>query len=460
MIRFIHRYSLFLILSVLLPYSVSAADTNGTWQEAANRAEELKSAAQTHAAEVRNNITRDHASLARELADLKKTAAQARSKAAALETELRALRDEETTLERLLEGKQGTMRKIEGTVRDNARLLLAAYGNNPALSLHPEWKPKLKALAASEQFPALHDVTFLMQSLLHTIRESGTMLRREENVHTINGATETAKVLRLGALQTAYTAGDETGFLLPRPDSPLLQAAPLFSDSDTKAAIRAAVTGTDAVPMDFSGTSLIANPPAPRTIMSTLNAGGLFLWPILIIGIVGAGLVAERCFVLCRTRINGRQVLLERSKDITQNTGTPAERVAARVRGDGAPASVETLEKRLEESILDELPPLERFLQTLRVLAAVSPLLGLLGTVSGIIQTFRVITEHGNGDPKLLSAGISEALLTTEVGLFVAIPLLLCHHFLSRRVNAVVTDMEVTGTALIVERAGEAGVRE
>lgn len=460
MIRLMLRCSLFLLLSVLLPYSASDAKVNGTWQDAASQAEELKHAAQSHAAEVRQSITRDHASLTRELADLKKAAAQARGKATALEAQLRTLRDEESALERLLESKQGTMRKIEGTVRDNARLLLAAYENNPALSLHPDWKPKLKTLAASEQFPSLHDVTFLMQSLLHAVRESGTVLRQEESVHTRNGATETAKVLRLGALQTAYTAGDETGFLLPRPDSPLLQAAPLFPDSDTKAAIHAAVTGTDVLPMDFSGTSLIANPPAPRTIMSTLNAGGLFLWPILIIGLVGAGLVAERCFVLCRTRINGRQVLLERHNGITQNASTPAERVAARVRGDEAPASVEALEKRLEESILDELPPLERFLQTLRVLAAVSPLLGLLGTVSGIIQTFRVITEHGNGDPKLLSAGISEALLTTEVGLFVAIPLLLCHHFLSRRVNAVVTDMEVTGTALIVERAGDTGVRK
>jgi biopolymer transport protein ExbB len=89
------------------------------------------------------------------------------------------------------------------------------------------------------------------------------------------------------------------------------------------------------------------------------------------------------------------------------------------------------------------------------VLAAISPLLGLLGTVSGIIQTFRIITAHGNGDPKLLSAGISEALLTTEAGLLVAIPLLLCHHFLTRRVNTVMLDMEAAGTSLIA--AGSSG---
>jgi biopolymer transport protein ExbB len=78
----------------------------------------------------------------------------------------------------------------------------------------------------------------------------------------------------------------------------------------------------------------------------------------------------------------------------------------------------------------------------LAVLGAVAPLLGLLGTVTGMIETFRIITVHGTGDPKLMSGGISEALVTTELGLAVAIPVMLLHTVLSRRVDHVIGDME------------------
>jgi biopolymer transport protein ExbB len=88
------------------------------------------------------------------------------------------------------------------------------------------------------------------------------------------------------------------------------------------------------------------------------------------------------------------------------------------------------LEDVISESILHETPFLDRFGSTILVLAAVAPLLGLLGTVTGMISTFDVITEFGTGNPKLLSGGISEALVTTELGLIVAIPALLAGNLL------------------------------
>ena len=110
----------------------------------------------------------------------------------------------------------------------------------------------------------------------------------------------------------------------------------------------------------------------------------------------------------------------------------------------------EILEQALQEAILKELPRLERFLSTISVLAAVAPLLGLLGTVSGMINTFQAITIHGTGDPRMLSGGISEALITTQLGLLVAVPVLILHHFLERRVDAIVGEMEEKSTALTV----------
>jgi len=102
----------------------------------------------------------------------------------------------------------------------------------------------------------------------------------------------------------------------------------------------------------------------------------------------------------------------------------------------------EELENALQEAILGEISRLERFLSTLAVLASIAPLLGLLGTVTGMINTFQVITFHGTSDPRLMSGGISEALVTTMLGLVVAIPIMLCHSLLSRRVETIIAQME------------------
>jgi len=109
----------------------------------------------------------------------------------------------------------------------------------------------------------------------------------------------------------------------------------------------------------------------------------------------------------------------------------------------------EIMENSLQEAILKEIPPLERFLSTLGMLAAIAPLLGLLGTVTGMIDTFFVITQHGTGDPRLMSDGISVALVTTMLGLYVAIPIMLVHTLLSRAVDNRIAQMEEKAVALI-----------
>ncbi|MDG5813635.1 MotA/TolQ/ExbB proton channel family protein [Chitinispirillales bacterium ANBcel5] len=100
-------------------------------------------------------------------------------------------------------------------------------------------------------------------------------------------------------------------------------------------------------------------------------------------------------------------------------------------------------EKAVKELLLDEVPSLDKHLDTLAVLAAAAPLLGLLGTVTGMISMFESITRFGTGDPKLLAGGISEALVTTKTGLGIAIPLLLIHNFLRNRRNHIQSEMEV-----------------
>jgi biopolymer transport protein ExbB len=102
----------------------------------------------------------------------------------------------------------------------------------------------------------------------------------------------------------------------------------------------------------------------------------------------------------------------------------------------------DTAEKAVREILVEEVPLLNKYLSTLAVIAGAAPLLGLLGTVTGMISLFEVITHYGTGDPKIMAGGISEALVTTEVGLIIAIPVLLCHNYLRNRRDHIMAEME------------------
>ena len=111
--------------------------------------------------------------------------------------------------------------------------------------------------------------------------------------------------------------------------------------------------------------------------------------------------------------------------------------------------SRDDMENALQEAIINKIPRLESFLSTLGMLAAIAPLLGLLGTVTGMINTFHTITYYGTGDPRMMSGGISEALVTTMLGLTVAIPIMLAHTLLTRKVETEIAMMEEKAVAFV-----------
>jgi biopolymer transport protein ExbB len=179
----------------------------------------------------------------------------------------------------------------------------------------------------------------------------------------------------------------------------------------------------------------------------------------LVIGLLASAIAVERIFFLNRVHANadrmmGRVNQLAGRGDwagcdaVLQNQkGKPVYNVL-RAGLSAVDEKRETLESVLQEAILKELPRLERFLPALNIMGAVAPLLGLLGTVTGMIGTFQSITLHGAGDPRMMSGGISEALITTMLGLSVAIPIMLVHSFLRRRLEHIIGDMEEKAVAL------------
>ena len=115
--------------------------------------------------------------------------------------------------------------------------------------------------------------------------------------------------------------------------------------------------------------------------------------------------------------------------------------------------ALESLELKLGEAILRERAPLEKHLTLIKIIAVIAPLLGLLGTVTGMINTFQTITLFGTGDPKLMAGGISQALVTTVLGLSVAIPVVFFHTLANTRSKAVLSVLEEQSTGLVAEKA-------
>jgi biopolymer transport protein ExbB len=183
-----------------------------------------------------------------------------------------------------------------------------------------------------------------------------------------------------------------------------------------------------------------------------VRAGGPMMWPIILCSIIAAAIVLERLWTLQDKRVLPRELtqkvwqLIETNQVNDKVIGaleqnSPLGRVlAAGLKNRNRPREV--LMQRLEDTGRHVIHELERFLNTLGTIAGVSPLLGLLGTVTGIIKSFNAIQAGGMGDPRALSGGIAEALICTAAGLMVAIPALVAYRLLRSKVDSIVIAME------------------
>src|SRR3954468_24273463 len=183
-----------------------------------------------------------------------------------------------------------------------------------------------------------------------------------------------------------------------------------------------------------------------------VRAGGPLMWPIILCSIAAAAIVLERLWTLQDRRVLPRELTqkvwqLIESNQINEKVITALEQNSplGRVLAAGLAnrhRSREVMMERLEDTGRHVIHELERFLGALGTIAAVSPLLGLLGTVIGIIHAFNAIQAGGMGDPRALSGGIAEALIATVGGLVVAIPSLIAYRYLRGRVERIVVGME------------------
>ncbi len=306
-----------------------------------------------------------------------------------------------------------------------------------------------------------------LAALADRLLAAGARVAVEEGAFFLADGRQTeGRIVRVGRVAAYGLAGDAAGALAPAGEGRLK-----LWDRDAAATARALAAGqapqTLAV-FVYDDPGKRIEPKHERGVVETIEAGGVIAWVIVGLGAVALVLVLLRLMTLVLTGAGGRRLSTRVAELVA--TGRLDEALALARRARGAMARVlrvtvgnldrerAALEDLTSEALLAEAPRLDRFGAAITVSAAVAPLLGLLGTVTGMIATFDIITEHGTGDPKLLSGGISEALITTELGLVVAIPTLLLGTLLSARAAALSAAME--RSALRVLNAAEtAGLR-
>ncbi|WP_167147131.1 MotA/TolQ/ExbB proton channel family protein [Pseudomonas sp. OTU750018] len=345
--------------------------------------------------------------------------------------------------EKLLSQRAGHLGELFGVVRQSAGDVAGQWQGSLLNAQYPERLARLKALAESRTLPSAADLDGYWMLLLEDLTASGRVEQLQLPVVAADGTRNPQDVLRVGAF-SAYAAdaflrydADAGELLAPsRQPSGLGQVADYLDSSDAVASL----------PVDPSRGTLLAQLQREPGLWDRVQQGGLVGWVILVLGAFGLLLAIWRMAYLTRV---GRGVSAQMHDLSAPRADNPLGRIIGVLGPKPQLADLETLELKLDEAILQETPPLEKGQGLLKLLSAVAPLLGLLGTVTGMIVTFQAITQGGGGDSRLMADGISQALVTTVLGLVVAIPLLFLHTLLASRSKGLIQLLEQQSAGLI-----------
>ncbi len=433
------------------------------WKQVAGNVNKAQEQSLEDTAEMERLVKMDKTALEKELANLKAQDAKEQAEYDRLVKEYEALRNQEEAFKKDLENEKDEIQAIEDAVRATGKDAISASRDNPITAEYPERKEVLEGIVESKRFPGMNWIKTLVEFYFSEMEESGRIARREGNFIGPDGRETKGELIRIGRF-TAYfklqdgtvgftkTEADGTGLVAVQGDAPGAMLSAIKNYFDKKSNI---------APIDLTNGGAFASFTKETSFADWLATGGPIMYVLLVVGIAAVLIGLERILVLS-TKAKASEKFMEQLKNLASKGNwkeakalcSSKSRVPTCQMLDAALEHVgysqDVLENALQESILRQVPKLERFLPTLALLAVISPLLGLLGTVSGMITTFKILTEVGTGDPGMLAGGISVALYTTYFGLMIAIPIMVVHHFFKSQVDKIVTDMEEKGTAFII----------
>lgn len=381
------------------------------------------------------------------LADAKAKLQQQQRLSDQLRTQLESNEQILSELETELDKRSGVLGELFGVAKQVAGDLKADLENSLVSEQYPNRTKQLAELVNSKTLPTIEQLETLWFTLQQEMTESGKVVRYPTEILTTSGKPKNSDVIRIGVFNALSEEGKylrylpETAKLVElarQPESRYLSLAEDFVNTSSGIA-DAAIDPTRGVILSL----LIQTP----NVFERIQQGGIIGYIILALGVIGLIYGIWRLIVLTITGTKMQQQMQSKEPDISN----PLGRVIAAAQQKGV-EDAETFELLLDEAITKEIPQLEKGQTTIKLLASVAPLLGLLGTVTGMIATFQSISLFGTGDPKLMASGISQALVTTMLGLVVAIPLLFLHSLVASRSRTLIQILDEQSAGLISKR--------
>jgi len=348
-----------------------------------------------------------------------------------------------------LENAKGTLGEMFGVVRRTSADTIGSIEASIVSAQYPGREELLRGLAAAKELPTTRELEELWIALQTEMTESGKVAKFQAQVNKIDGTTAMETVTRVGS----FNLMSGSNYLIYSSENKNISMLGREADSHYRASIGAFNSASAgevvALYVDPTRGSLLRLNTQKATFQERYEAGGTVGYIITGVLILGLLLALERLVTL--TIVTGG--IKKQLRDTTKpNTSNPLGRIL-KVYEDNKSADVENLELKLDEATLRELPRIERNVNVIKILAAIAPLLGLLGTVVGMIETFQQITLFGTGDPKIMAGSISMALVTTAEGLIAALPLIFVHSIVAAKSKSVLHIIDEQTAGIIATHA-------
>jgi biopolymer transport protein ExbB len=359
------------------------------------------------------------------------------------------------TARQQLDERLGALKELFGVLQTVSGDTQGRFNGSLTNLQHPDREAFLVGLgskmASATELAQIEDIEQLWFMLQQEITLSGTNQRFNQLVTRADGTQEEMEVVRIGTLNLIgdvgyleHDAGEgSVSELLRQPDSRFTSSASELFNAES---------GYVNVGIDVTRGGILGLLVETPTLGEKIDQGGIVGYSILALGAVGLLIAIWRFMGLSSASNKVRQQL----KRDTASTDNPLGRVLAAYESNRN-ADTETIELKLSEAALKEMPGLTKGLLFIKVISVVAPLMGLLGTVTGMIKTFQVITLYGAGDPKMMAGGISQALVTTVLGLVVAIPMVLLHTIVSGQSRKIVNILQSQSAGLIAQHSEKSG---
>ncbi|MBL6818180.1 MAG: MotA/TolQ/ExbB proton channel family protein [SAR86 cluster bacterium] len=335
----------------------------------------------------------------------------------------------------------------EAAVQFSGSLTGAEYGQDRVKFLND----LTGKMSETTELPTIREIEGLWYELQREMIASGQVVSFTTNVIDVDGETSECNVTRVGLfnavcdgkyLEYASSKG-QYAFLPRQPAGRYTKTASKIGDASVGDQVK---FGVD--PTGPTGGSLLANLIQTPSLLERAQQGREVGYAIIAVGIIA---VLFAFYKLYSLYMIGNAVRKQAEQEAADSSN-PLGRVL-KVGKDNFDRDIDTLELKLAEAIMAERPAIEQGIGFIKIISVIAPLAGLLGTVTGMIVTFQMITLYGTGDPKLMAGGISQALVTTVLGLLVAIPTSLLHSFTQSSARGIIGILEEQSTGILAERA-------